>query len=264
MYKNKGDDMVLNIPFENNEKLKQIVDVIKRSDEIQQYWDCSNVIAVNRMRINDHGKVHAAIVSNIALRLLRLLVDSGLTPGIVKDHGMTNKDAEVVVVLAGLLHDIGHGIHRSHHADFSIVLASDILDKLLKDFYKEKERIIVKTEVLHAIICHHVDYKPLTLEASCVRLADALDAKEGRARIPFEMGKVSIHSVSAMAIKDIKINKGKDVPVSIEIIMRNSAGIFQVDELIKAKLKDSGLEPYIEIIARIEGEEENIVREFRL
>ncbi|MCX8189827.1 MAG: HD domain-containing protein [Candidatus Diapherotrites archaeon] len=256
--------MVLNIPIEDNKKLNVIIDALKKSPEIEQYWDSANMIAVNRMNINDHGKVHAAIVSNIALRLLRLLTESGLEPAMVKDHKMTKHDSEVVVVLAGLLHDIGHAIHRDKHADFSIVLASGILDKLLSKAYNSKEAVIVKSEILHAIICHHVDYTPLTLEAGCVRIADALDAKEGRARIPFEMGRVSIHSVSAMAIKDIKISKGKSVPVSIEVVMKNSAGIFQVDELIKAKLTNSGLEKYIEIIARIEGEEEKIVKEFRL
>lgn len=256
--------MVLNLPMEDNKKLIKIIENLKKSQEIEQYWDSANMIAVNRMNINDHGKVHAAIVSNVALRLLRILIDSGLEPAMVKDHKMTKHDAEVVVVLAGLLHDVGHAVHREKHAEFSIVLASGLLDKLLPAAYDTKEAIVVKGEVLHAIICHHVDYTPLTLEAGCVRLADALDAKEGRARIPFEKGRVSIHSVSAMAIKDIKISNGKSVPVSIEVVMKNSAGIFQVDELIKAKLNNSGLEKHVEIIARIEGEEEKIVKEFRL
>jgi len=256
--------MVLNIPFGKNKKLQGIVEAVKKDKEILQYWESANVIAVDRMKINDHGKVHAAIVANIALRLLRLLVEAGLEPSIVKDHGMKPEDAEVVVVLAGLLHDIGHAVHRKNHASFSIVLASDVLDRLLKNFYSHRERIIIKNEVLHAIISHHVEYKPLTLEAGCVRVADSLDAKEGRARIPFELGRISIHSVSAMAIKDIKIRKGQAVPIAIEIIMKNSAGIFQVDELIKAKLKDSGLEDYIELKATIEGEEEKIVKEFKL
>lgn len=256
--------MVLNIPYGKNKKLQKIVETIKKDKEILQYWESANVIAVDRMKINDHGKVHAAIVANIALRLLRLLMDSGLEPNIVKDHKMKHSDAEVVVVLAGLLHDIGHAVHRKNHASFSIVLAPSILDRLLKSFYPPKEHVIIKNEVLHAIICHHLEYKPLTLEAGCVRVADSLDAKEGRARIPFESGRISIHSVSAMAIKDIRIRKGEKVPISVEIIMRNSAGIFQVDELIKAKLKDSGLEKYIELKATIKGEEEKIVKEFRL
>ncbi len=256
--------MVLNIPFGKNKKLRGIVEAVKKDKEILQYWESANVIAVDRMKINDHGKVHAAIVANIALRLLRLLMKAGLEPNIVKDHDMKREDAEVVVVLAGLLHDIGHAVHRKNHASFSIVLAADVLDRLLKNFYSRTERIIIKNEVLHAIISHHVEYKPLTLEAGCVRVADSLDAKEGRARIPFELGRISIHSVSAMAIKDIKIRKGQAVPIAIEIIMKNSAGIFQVDELIKAKLKGSGLEDYIELRATIKGEEEKIVKEFKL
>ena len=35
--------------------------------------------------------------------------------------------------------------------------------------------------------------------------------------------------------------------------MSNSAGIFQIDELLKEKLRGSGLEPYVEVEASIEG-----------
>lgn len=257
--------MPLNIPYKKNKKLERIVEAIKRDKEIQQYWDSANIIAVDRLKINDHGKVHAAIVANIALKMIRLLSDSGLEPSIVKDHGMSKDDAEVVVVLAGLLHDIGHAVHRKNHAEFSIVLASSLLDRILKKIYVDpKERVIMKTEILHAIMCHHLDYKPLTLEAGCVRVADSLDAKEGRARIPFELGRISIHSVSALAIKDVKIKKGKDKPISVEIVMTNPAGIFQIDELIKAKIKDSGLENYIELRATVKGEDKGLIKEFTL
>jgi len=257
--------MVLNIPYGKNKRLKKIIELVKKNKEISQYWENANVIAVDRMKINDHGKVHAAIVSNIALKMLRLLMRSGLEPNIVKEHAMKEEDAEVVVVLAGLLHDIGHAIHRKDHAKFSIVLAPNVLDSILKNVYNDiRKRTIVKTEVLHAIISHHVDYKPLTLEAGCVRVADSLDTKEGRARIPFELGRMSIHSVSALAIKDVNIRKGEKVPISVEIVMTNPAGIFQIDELIKAKIKDSGLEKYIELRAVVKGEDKGLIKEFKL
>ncbi|MCY4086981.1 MAG: hypothetical protein OXG37_08925 [Actinomycetia bacterium] len=32
------------------------------------------------------------------------------------------------------------------------------------------------------------------------------------------------------------------------------SGIYQVDELLKAKLRGSGLEPHIEVVARIDAE----------
>ena len=35
--------------------------------------------------------------------------------------------------------------------------------------------------------------------------------------------------------------------------MNSSAGLYQVDELLKAKLRGSGLEPHVEVVARIES-----------
>jgi hypothetical protein len=50
--------------------------------------------------------------------------------------------------------------------------------------------------------------------------------------------------------------------VLIEVVMTNPAGLYQVEELLKGKLRGSGLEPYIEVVARVEGETET--REYRL
>ena len=36
--------------------------------------------------------------------------------------------------------------------------------------------------------------------------------------------------------------------------MNNSAGVFQVDDLLATKLRGSGLEDYIEVVARIDAE----------
>ena len=38
--------------------------------------------------------------------------------------------------------------------------------------------------------------------------------------------------------------------------MNNSAGVFQVDELLASKLRGSGLEAHIEVVARIDAEHE--------
>ena len=47
--------------------------------------------------------------------------------------------------------------------------------------------------------------------------------------------------------------------------MNNSAGLYQVDELLKAKLHGSGLEPYVEVVARIDTEtEQRLVPLYRL
>jgi len=49
------------------------------------------------------------------------------------------------------------------------------------------------------------------------------------------------------------------------VTMTNSAGIFQIDELLKEKLHGSGLEPYVQVEATVEGEaEKKLIQVFRL
>jgi uncharacterized protein len=123
----------------------------------------------------------------------------------------------------------------------------------------------VASEALHAIIAHRRRGEPLTIEAGVVRVADALDMAKGRSRVPFEAGRPNIHSLSAAAIDEVRIDPGKDRAVRIEIDMNNSAGIFQIDELLATKLRGSGLEDHVEVIARIEAEhEKRLVPMFRL
>ncbi len=50
------------------------------------------------------------------------------------------------------------------------------------------------SETLHAIVAHDADEECLTIEASALKIADATDMTLGRSRIPFEAGKVNIHS----------------------------------------------------------------------
>jgi metal-dependent HD superfamily phosphatase/phosphodiesterase len=47
--------------------------------------------------------------------------------------------------------------------------------------------------------------------------------------------------------------------------MNNSAGIFQLDELLKNKLEGSGLEAYVEVSASIKEEaEKKLIHTFRI
>src|ERR671930_503085 len=221
------------------------------SEEAEREARLTPAQATGQMGINDHSWVHIQIVANIALRLLRLLAKRGVEPAMVDDYGMENEDAEVVVVLGALLHCIGMAVHRDRHEDWSLFLADPKARALLQGIYEEPELTVVVCEVLQAITSHRESGHPLTLEAGIVRVADALDIEEGRSRIPFERGRVSIHSISAAAIDEVVLSEGKERAVSVEIKMNNSAGVYQIDELLKSKLHGSGLEPYVEVLARI-------------
>ncbi len=255
----------VHVPDKHNPKLQAIMEAVRRDDELYALWHAQNVTAVVRLNMTDHGPVHVHLVANMALRMLRILVERGIQPSIVRDYGFTPDDAEVVVVLAALLHDVGMSIHRANHEEYSLIIANRKLDDLLPVAYPSPDvRTLIKSEILHAIIAHRKGGKPLTLEAGIVRVADALDMTEGRSRIPFERGSTSIHAVSALAIRKVEIQEGKEKPVLVHIQMCNEAGVFQIDALLREKLQGSGLEPYVQIIARITPQDPSCPEEVML
>jgi len=229
-------------PTRGNRRLESFLDAVNSDEQVRAWWYMTQVQA-ERLGMSDHSWVHMQIVLNIALRLLRLLLRAGVEPAMVADHGMRDRDAEVVVAGGALLHDTGMSIHRADHEAYSLFLADDALRRLLADVYKEPERTVVASEILHAIIGHRRRGEPYTLEA----------------------GHEGIHSISAAAVDEVRIGAGEERPVRIEIQLNNSAGIFQVDDLLATKIRGTPLEGRIEVIARVEGEtEKRLLSGFRL
>jgi metal-dependent HD superfamily phosphatase/phosphodiesterase len=259
------DKMRINVPPRANRKLRTLIERVNEDRQLKGWWHVANVNAVLRMEINDHSWVHIQIVTNIALKLLRQLTKHGVETAMIKDYGMTSDESEVVVGLGALLHCVGMAVHRDGHEDYSLFLAEPKARELLEGLYEEPDKTVITSEVLQAITSHRDYGKPLTLEAGIIRVADALDMAKGRSRIPFEHGRVSIHSLSAAAIEEVLIRDGETKPIGIEILMNNSSGIYQVDGLLKAKLLGSGLEPYVEVVAHIDTEaEKRLVPIYRL
>lgn len=250
------------LPTSNNPLLTKVLDLINTNKEITTLWKVTNTTAIKRLNMTDHGISHFQIVASNALLIARLIHKKGTVMSITKDYNLSYEHAEVVIILAALLHDIGMSIHRIGHEEFSLFLANTLLKETLS-FMPLVERTIVISEVLHAIISHRSDGRPLTIEAGIVRVADALDMTEGRTRFPYEEGKIDIHSVSAMAIDDIDIKPGRKAPVKVDIVMNHTAGIFQVDELLKKKVMGSGIEKYLEIAIYIEkGKGRELFKDF--
>jgi metal-dependent HD superfamily phosphatase/phosphodiesterase len=263
-YREAIAEISIRAPTERNRKLTQLLEGVNADDQLKAWWHMQQVNS-ERLAMSDHSWVHIQIVVNIALRLLRLLDKTGLETSIVRDHGFDVKEAEVVVTAAAMLHDTGMSIHRTDHEAYSLFMAQRKLEELLGPLYDEPERSILIAESLHAIIGHRRKGNPFTVEAGIVRVADALDMEQGRSRVPFEANRPNIHSLSAAAVDDVRIAEGEDRAVRIEIDMNNSSGIFQVDELLATKLRGSGLEDHVEVIAKIEAEhEKRLVPIFRI
>jgi metal-dependent HD superfamily phosphatase/phosphodiesterase len=246
--------MEIRAPTRGNRRLEALLAAANADVQLKAWWHLQQTTA-GRLGMSDHSWVHVQIVLNLALRLFRLL-SRVVEPAIVTDHGMRPHDGEVVIAGACLLHDVGMSIHRADHEAYSLFLAADKLGTLLRDAYEEPERSVVSAEVLHAIIGHRSKGVPLTPEAGIVRVADALDMAHGRSRLPFEAGRPNIHTLSALAIEEVRLARGEERAVRVEIEMNNSSGLFQVDELLATKLRGSGLEKHVEVIAQIESEHE--------
>jgi len=256
---------VFNIPFRNNAKLKHVIGKVKEDTKLQSFWKCANVMAIERMGYTDHGPTHVKIVANLALKLLRILVDRQVKPSIVRNYGMKNDDAEVVVVLGAIFHDLGMVVVRHDHEKYGVLIALEFIERCLTPIYTVEERAIISSDVLHAIVAHEQPNKPLTVEAGIVGIADALDMEAGRARIPFKSGKIDIHAVSALSIEKVEIIEGEEKPITIKITMSNSAGVFQIDELLKPRIEKSGLQEYFHVVAEITGEKERkIIEKFEI
>jgi uncharacterized protein len=251
-------------PTRGNRRLEALLDAVNADQQVRTWWYMAQVTS-ERLEMSDHSWVHVQIVLNVALRLLRLLARANVEPAMVVDHGMRNRDAEVVVAAGALLHDVGLSMHRADHENYSLFLAEPKLRELLADVYEEPERTVVVSEALHAIIGHRRRGEPYTLEAGVVRVADALDMAQGRSRIPFEAGRIGIHSLSAAAVDEVDISAGAERAIRLEIKLNNSAGIFQVDDLLATKIRGTPLESHVEVIAEVEGEtEKRLLTAFRL
>jgi metal-dependent HD superfamily phosphatase/phosphodiesterase len=193
----------------NEPKLEQMFGLLETDLEIQNTLRMSNVMAVERIKYNDHGPVHARIVSGSALEIFKILIEE-VTPTTVQNKVCSVEDAKVVVLCGSYLHDLGNNIHRVDHNMHSCIIANPILDRLLKKIYPDDTALAVrlKSEILHTIFAHEEGVNCLSVEAGAAKIADGTDMARGRARIPYRTGKVYIHSLSALSITKVEIEKG--------------------------------------------------------
>jgi len=229
--------------------------LLERDIEVRTTLEMSNVMTVKRLVYNDHGIVHARIVVGSAFELFNILSEK-IEPSLVRDGIGDLEDSKIVVLCGAYLHDLGNAIHRTMHNMHAVVLANPILTRLLPLIYEDREKLLrIKHEILHNIFSHDGEVRCLSMEAGISKVADGTDMAEGRARIPYQIGKVDIHSLSALTIEKLEINRGKKKPVDIVVTMKNPAGIFQIEWVLERKILYSGLEDFVEVVA-FQGERE--------
>jgi len=248
------DTATFTVPAKHNPRLQQVVDRINADEELRQLWRCANVNAVDRLGLSDHGEIHIRIVANAALRLLRLLREAGHPASLTVHHRLLPEEAEVVVVLAAALHDLGIAVHYDHHVDYSLPLAHLKAKELLQGLYSLREQTIIIAEALHAIAAHHGRISCLTLEAGILKLADALDMTTGRirpltAQTPHSSG--SNGEGTDMPVTEVIIKKGESKLIRVALKMSRPSALAQVEEMIQHRLQGSPLFGLVEVVVSI-------------
>ena len=268
----QNDDVVINgsqssLPQElrtclkDNQNALKLLDILENDTEIRGLLTQGNSLAINRLNYNDHGIVHSRLASLNALTILRILHERGINTTIEEEKWGNYEDSQVVVLGATYLHDIGNSIHRQHHHEFALILVNPILREILPTIYSGEKLHRIRASILECIFSHDESAQCLSIEGGCVTVGDGADMANGRARIPFSRGKIDIHSVSALSIKAVRIVPGTEKPVRIEVIMTESAGVFQIQNVLGKKIEVSGLRDHIEVRGRVVSGDEDIVDE---
>ncbi len=251
-----ADTPIFSVPARHNPRLQALAERISADEELRQLWHCANVNAVDRMGSGDCGEVHARIVANAALKLLRLLRESGQQPSVVTHHRLTPDEAEIVVVLAAAVHELGLAVHSDPvvAARAGLVLADRKVRELLDGLYGARERAFLLAEALHAIVALETNVDCLTLEAGVLKLADALDLTKGRARLSPEASRRLGVTNAAPVVEEVTIQRAKAPPVRVVLRFSRGEGLRAVEALLQSKLERLALGGLVELLARVEDD----------
>lgn len=242
------------------EKLQRVVKAVLEDELIATIQNYANVVSIQRLGYNDHGPVHARIVTLNCLRIFHLLEENGIHPSIVTEEVGDREDALIAIFLASFLHDLGMSVTRDNHEQHSVSIADQFIHKHLQPIYRNEGMVyVLKSLITECIVGHMGHYKVSSVEAGIVMVGDGADCTRGRALIPTQIAKNpmigDIHRFSASAIDSVSIHKGRHKPVRIDVFMKSSAGLYQVEEVLIGKARISPIMNYLEIAAHLEGQE---------
>ncbi|GHU64096.1 HD domain-containing protein [Spirochaetia bacterium] len=236
------------------------VKLLLEDEEIQAAQEYANNVSIVRLGYNDHGPVHMRTVTLNAVIMMSLLRQAGIKTSLENEDCGDFEDSLTAVIFAAMLHDLGMSVGRQDHELHSMYLAVPIMSRLLPQVYPGSisKQVMVRSLALEGISGHMGTRTIHSLEAGVLQVADGVDMKKGRARISIALSQSpkvgNIHQYSANSIEEVRINRGGEKPIRIEVIMSSEVGLFQVEEVLLGKIAASTAKPYIELYAQVQGE----------
>ncbi len=240
-------------------KARKLALQIFEDKEINSYQEYANTVSIKRMGFNDHGPVHMRKTALNAIIIFDILKKTGIQFNLEKEQLGSEVDSKIAVIISTLLHDIGMAISRDNHEIIGSYITQPIIDRLLQELYGNnlEKKIVMKSIILEGIFGHMGTQKIYSLEAGLVLVGDGCDMEKGRSRITTLLSTSpqvgDIHKYSANSIEKVRIKKGKEKPVKILVEMSQTAGFFQLEEVLYPKIASSPVQPYIELYGVVKG-----------
>ena len=238
-------------------RLRDLAEQLFEDREIHHYQEYANIVAIKRLGYNDHGPVHMRKVALNALTMAKLLQARSVGLSMETEDTGTHDDSLLVLLLAAMLHDLGMAVTRENHENYSVTLGLPLADRYLEHYYPDdpRRRVIARSIIAECIVGHMATVRIHSREAGVILLADGCDMEKGRARIPMLLNRDpsvgDIHKYSSAAVDRIEITAGAEQPIRITVLMSESVGFFQVEEVLYPKLKMSPVKPFVELYAGI-------------
>jgi metal-dependent HD superfamily phosphatase/phosphodiesterase len=231
---------------------------VLEDEEVQTLQEYANNVSIVRIHYNDHGPVHMRTVAYNTIIMMGLLRDAGIRTSLETEDCGDFEDSLTALILASILHDIGMSVSRQDHEVHSEILAAPYLDRFLAHTYKDdtRKRVMLKSLATECIFGHMGNRIIHSLEAGVILIADGCDMTKGRARIPIALSEGTarvgdIHKFSANSIEGVRILRGTEKPIHIEVSMSSEVGLFQVEEVLLGKIAASPAKSYIELYAQV-------------
>ena len=239
--------------------VKELID----DGEIEAVQNYANNVSIVRLGYNDHGPVHMRTVCRNALKMLKILHQSGIKTSLENEQAGSFLDSVCAVMIAGFMHDFGMTIGRQDHELYSGILAYNIIDRILNQALSGqgnlRRKIIIRSMAMEGILGHMGTRRIHSIEAGLILIADGCDMTKGRARIPMELNTKpsvgDIHKYSANSIESVKIHQGSEKPIQIEVFMSSDVGFFQIEEVLIPKINSSPAKGFVELYAGVEDKE---------
>ncbi len=246
-------------------KARRALEYLLGLKPLEQLMGFCNVVSVERYGFNDHGRVHAKIATINALKILDLLLEAGVEPNVAKEKVGDDEDSRLVTVVAAFLHDLGMSIGRENHELNSVKVGDPFIFSVLREIYPDEGMVFVlRSYIFEAIMGHMAHMKVKSIESGVVLVSDGCDMEFGRARAALKRKTTpavgDIHAHSAMSVNRVEILKGQSRPLEIFVQMKDTSGLFQVEEILLGKISASSINPYIQVSVQVADQEKMYYR----